>query len=418
MEDTASFAPPAGEVLRDRSVRLLLSATFLHSGSVIAQFTVLGKLVYDITGSELDLGWLGLAEFLPALLLVTVTGTVADRFDRRRIGAIALLGEALCSLGLAWYATTEPTAVGPIFILGAAFGTFRAFAAPATRSLPVNVAPPGALPRVMAFWSTSWQLASIVGPVVGGLLYVVGPSWPFVFAAVMVTVSALCISLVTLRRPQEISKERPTFHSAMEGFRFVRRTPILLGAIALDLFAVLFGGAVALLPAIAEKRLEVGAVGLGFLRAAGGIGAAATAVFLAVRPISRRVGHKLIAAVVVFGLGTIVLGATRQYWVAVIAMAVLMGADMVSVFVRSTITPLATPDEMRGRVLAVENVFIGGSNELGALESGIAGQALGPAWAVASGGVATLVIAGIWWVKFPALRDVDRFEDVTVGGPT
>jgi hypothetical protein len=211
-----------------------------------------------------------------------------------------------------------------------------------------------------------------------------------------------------------MSRDRPTFHAALDGLRFVRRTPILLGAIALDLFAVLFGGAVALLPAIAEERLHVGNVAFGFLRAAGGIGAGITAVVLAVHPLRRHVGKKLLVAVFVFGLATILLGATRQYWVAFVAMAVLTAADMVSVFVRGTIAPLATPDAMRGRVLAVENVFIGGSNELGAWESGMAGQALGPAWAVAGGGLVTLGIVGFWWLRFPALRDVDRFEDIDV----
>lgn len=414
MVASSATPPSAGSVLRDRSVRLILSATFLHAGAVIAQFTALGKLVYDITGRELDLGWLGLAEFAPVLLLVTVTGSVADRFDRRRVAVVFLTGEALCALALAWYASTGPTAVGPIYVIGVVFGTCRAFAAPATRSMPVNVAPDGALPRVTALSSTSWQLSSIVGPVVGGVAYAVGPSWPFVVAATMVMGSALCIGVVSFRRKQEIRTERPTLHSALEGFRFVRRTPLLLGAIALDLFAVLFGGAVALLPALVDKRLGGGAVGLGFLRAAGGIGAGVTALYLAWRPISRRVGRTLLVAVGVFGVGTVLLGATRQYWVAFVAMVVLMGADMVSVFIRGTIVPLATPDEMRGRVLAVENVFIGGSNELGAWESGMAGQALGASWAVAGGGFACLVIVGAWWVGFPALRDVDRFDDVIV----
>jgi predicted MFS family arabinose efflux permease len=405
-------APSARSVLGDRSVRLILITTFLHSGAVIAQFTAVGKLVYDISHRELDLGWLGLAEFAPALLLVTVTGTVADRFDRRRVAALSLLGEAVCSLGLAWYAHTGPTSVGPIYVIAAAFGTFRAFTNPAMRSLPVNIAPDGALPRVTAFYSTSWQVSSIAGPVIGGVCYAIGAPWPFVVAGAMAAVSGAAILTLQMRRAQQRRTDRPTLHSALEGFRFVRATPILLGAIALDLFAVLFGGAVALLPAIAENRLGVGAVALGFLRAAGGIGAALTALFLAWRPVRRRVGRKLLVAVFVFGIGTVLLGVTRQYWVALVAMAVLMGADMVSVFIRGTVVPLATPDAMRGRVMAVENVFIGGSNELGAWESGMAGQYVGTTWAVAGGGLLTLLIVGIWWVAFPALRDVDRFDDV------
>jgi hypothetical protein len=212
-------------------------------------------------------------------------------------------------------------------------------------------------------------------------------------------------------------QERATLSHALEGLRFIRRTPILLGAISLDLFAVLFGGAVALLPAIAEDRLGVGAVGLGWLRAAGGIGASITAVVLAVRPLRRRVGRWLLVSVGVFGLATVVLGVTRNYLVAFVAMGVLTSADMVSVFVRGTIVPLATPDAMRGRVLAVEQVFIGASNELGAFESGVAATFVGLVAAVVSGGVATLAVVAVWWKAFAALRDVDTFDDIVPPDP-
>ncbi len=414
MDAPAAVSPSAGSVLKDRYVRLVLSGSFLHAGAVIAQFTAIGKLVYDISHRAFDLGWLGLAEFAPALVFVTLTGTVADRFDRRRVAAIAFILEACCSIGIGLYAHSQSTAIWPIYLLAIGFGSCRAFSIPAARSMPVNVAPDGQLPRVAALSSTAWQAASIVGPVLGGVAYALGRSWPFIIAAAMCFASATCYTFVQFRRPQEIRKDRPTFHAAVAGFRFVRHTPLLLGAIALDLFAVLFGGAVALLPIIADKRLGVGAVGLGFLRAAGGIGAASMSVALAWRPFSRKLGRKLLVAVAIFGVGTILLGATRQYWVAFVAMVVLMGADMVSVFIRGTIVPLATPDDMRGRVLAVENLFIGGSNELGAWESGMAGQWLGVPWAVAGGGIATLVIVGFWWVVFPDLRNVDRFEDVAV----
>jgi MFS family permease len=198
----------------------------------------------------------------------------------------------------------------------------------------------------------------------------------------------------------------------MEGLRFIRRTPILLAAISLDLFAVLFGGAVALLPVIAEEQLHVGDVKYGWLRAAGGIGAATMAAFLAMRPLRRNVGRSLLIAVGVFGLGTIVLGDTHSYTVAFIAMVVLSAADMVSVFVRGSIVPLVTPDEKRGRVSAVENVFIGATNELGAFESGIAAQAFGTPATVIGGGIATVAIVGVWWLGFPALRNIDQFSDL------
>jgi predicted MFS family arabinose efflux permease len=203
--------------------------------------------------------------------------------------------------------------------------------------------------------------------------------------------------------------ERSGMHEAMEGLRFVRSRPILLGAISLDLFAVLFGGAVALLPAIAEDRLGVGAVGLGWLRAATGIGAGVVALFLTVRPVSHGIGRTLLVCVALFGVGTIVLGVTTSFAIAFVALLVLSGADAVSVFIRSTLVPLVTPADKRGRVLAVEAVFIGASNELGAFESGVVGQVLGPAIAVVLGGVATLAVAAIWWGIFPALRDVDAF---------
>jgi hypothetical protein len=222
------------------------------------------------------------------------------------------------------------------------------------------------------------------------------------------------VSFVHLRPdlPPADRTERPTLHAALEGLRFVRASPILFAAIALDLFAVLFGGAVALLPAIAEDRLGVGGAGLGWLRAAGGVGAGLTALTLAVRPVRRRIGRTLLVAVALFGVTTIVLGLTRSFVVALGAMAVLHAADMVSVFIRGTIVPLATPDVMRGRVLAVEHVFIGASNELGAFESGVAGQALGTVGAIVSGGLATLAIVGIWWTRFPALRRIDTFAEL------
>ena len=309
-------------------------------------------------------------------------------------------------------AASRPTAVWPIFVIVVAFGAARGFAAPAVRSIPAMVAPEGTLARVVAFNAGAWQVASIVGPVIGGLLYARQP-W-YAFAAASIVFSAAIVALATVRlqaRPAP-SGEGPTVSHALEGLRFIRRTPILLAAISLDLFAVLFGGAVALLPAIADKRLGVGAVGLGWLRAAGGIGASITAAALAARPLRRRIGRWLLLAVGVFGVATVALGLTRSYVVAFVAMAVLTSADMISVFVRGTIVPLATPDEMRGRVLAVEQVFIGASNELGAFESGVAAAFLGLVAAVASGGLATLAVVAVWWRVFPALRDVDTFDDI------
>jgi hypothetical protein len=265
--------------------------------------------------------------------------------------------------------------------------------------------------------SVTWQSSLIVGPVLGGMLYAIDPAAPFYALAVIHLLAAAVYPMVRILPSNEVVEapvaeeddDKPTLHHALEGLRINRNRPILLGAISLDLFAVLFGGAVALHPAISEERLGVGSVGYGWLRAAGGIGAGAVTLVLTRRPVVRRVGRTLLVAVAVFGIGTIVLGATTSYLVAFLAMLVLSGADAISVFIRATLVPLVVPQDMRGRVLAVENVFIGGSNELGAFESGVAGQALGPAGAVILGGAATLGIAATWWRLFPDLRDVDTF---------
>jgi predicted MFS family arabinose efflux permease len=299
-------------------------------------------------------------------------------------------------------------------MVAAPCGTARAFAAPSFRALPPLIAPDGGLPRLIALYSGTWQFGLIVGPAASGFLYAAHPMVPYLVAAVFFTTASLIATTLTLRRPQTRTPgtERASLHHAFEGLRFIRVQPVLLGAIALDMFAVLFGGAVALLPAIAEDRLGVGDIAYGWLRAAPGIGAAAMALLLASRPIRRHVGRTLLVAVGIFGLGTLVLGTTTSFFVAFVALLVLSAADMISVFIRGSLVPLVTPDEKRGRVLAVENVFIGASNELGAFESGLVGQAIGVPATVIGGGVGTLVVVGVWSVAFPSLRDVDRFEDL------
>ena len=402
------------EVLRFGGVRALLIANGVLFTGVALQAAALGLQAYSISGRTADLGWIGLCEFLPAALLVLVTGTVADRFDRKKVAMIAIGGEVICSLALFWYATTDPTEVWPLFIIAFLYGIARAFLAPATRPMPAMVAPDGGIPKVIAMSSATWTGAVILGPALSGLLFAWHPAAAYGASTVLIISAGFLISGLQFRRQPERSEagDKPTFRSAMEGLRFVRRTPILLAAIGLDLFAVLFGGAVALLPAIAEDRLGVGALGYGFLRAAPGIGAAAMAVFLAFKPLQRHIGRGLLLAVFVFGTSTVVLGLTRSYAMAFAALVILAGADMVSVYIRGSIVPLVTPDEKRGRVMAVENVFIGASNELGAFESGIVAQAFGTSATVIGGGVATIAIVGVWWFSFPSLRDIDRFEDL------
>ncbi|MEY2968096.1 MAG: hypothetical protein RIQ64_723 [Actinomycetota bacterium] len=390
---------------------MLVYSICLYTGLML-QAAVLGKQVYDITGREIDIGWIGLVEFLPAAVLVLVTGVVADRFYRRNVVLIAVTGELVSAVALMFYARTNPTAVAPIFMITLLYGVARAFVAPAARSIWPSIAPPGGLPAVIALSSATWTGAAIAGPAMSGLLYSIDPWVAYFAASILISVGMAAMLRVDVPHNVAASTERPTFRHAIEGLVFIRRTPILLAAISLDLFAVLFGGAIALLPVIAEERLGVGDVAYGWLRAAVGIGSAVMAVFLAWKPVRRRVGHKLFMVVATFGVMTVVLGLTHNYVVAFVAILVMSAADMVSVFIRSSIVPLVTPDEKRGRVLAVENVFIGASNELGAFESGVASQAVGTAGAVVGGGIATVGIAGLWWVLFPALRRVDRFSDL------
>jgi predicted MFS family arabinose efflux permease len=293
------------------------------------------------------------------------------------------------------------------------FGVARAFLNPAARALPADVVPPAQYPWLVARLSFSMQSAFILGPPLGGFLFAVNPVAPYIAMGVLLLVAATAISLVQLRvlaaKRGDASTPRELMREALSGLRFIRHQPVLLGAISLDLFAVLFGGAVALLPALAKEQLGVGSIGVGWLRAAGGIGSLAVTLVLLRRPVTRHVGRTLLVFVGLFGIFTIVLGITTSYIVAFLSVAALTGADAVSVFIRSTLLPLVTPAQVRGRVMAVEMVFIGASNELGAFESGVAGELLGTSGAIVLGGVATLLIAIGWWIVFPALRDVDRF---------
>jgi MFS family permease len=400
-----------------------LSAQSCSSIGTLALTTVLGKQVFDLTGRELDLGILGLVEFLPSLLLVLVSGTLADRLDRRRLASVALVFEAGAAAALAWYVSTDPTSVTPIFLMVLWFGIARAFAAPAVRSMPADLVPHTRLPWLTVRYSATWQISAIVGPVLGGVLFAIEPTLPFLVVTCLFGIAAVGILTVRYaahardRAPALDAKSDNKIHEALEGYRFIRREPVLLGAITLDLMAVLFGGAIALLPAIAEDRLGVGAVGLGWLRAATGIGAAIMTIALAIKPVRRHIGVVLLLAVAAFGVFTVVLGATTSFGVAFLALAVLSAADAISVYIRATLVPLVTPALMRGRVLAMEMVLIGGSNELGAFESGVTGQLFGPAIAVVFGGVASVFVAIGWWFGFPALRKTDRFPGMDDGEP-
>lgn len=380
--------------------------------------TVVGLQVFAITGNELDLGLIGLAQFVPVLVLSPFTGTIADRFDRRVVFAVGLVIDVVATVGLLLYAMTDPTTPTLILLLVAFHGVGRSVGTPASRALPIDLAPEGTIERVVAVRSLLFQISMIVGPLAGALANRTNQELPYwlILGAYLVGLGALVpVPAAGVDRLASTGGARRAIRDALDGLVFIRRSPIVLGAISLDLFAVLFGGATALLPAIVEKRLDFDDVdlGVGLLRAAFAGGAALCALGLSIRPLTQRAGPVLYGVIAVFGLGTIMLGVTRSFAVAFVTMALISAADQISVFIRASVVPLATPESMRGRVLAVENVFIGGSNQLGAFESGVTAAWFGLAPAIVIGGLGTLVVVGASWRLFPSLRSVDRIADVT-----
>lgn len=395
-------------------LRILLGAYFMNAFATVGTVTIVGKQVFDMTGRELDLGLIGLAEFLPMALLAPFTGSLADRFDRRLMFAIGLAGDIVVSIAMFAYVNTNPTSVGPIFGLMVLFAVTRSIGTPAARAITIDMAPPDVLERVIPLRSVAFQAGIISGPLVLAWVFVADIAAPYLVAAGAYGLAILIVASMPKLPTRKLATRggMQAIRDAREGLRFIRRQPVVFGAISLDLFAVLFGGVIALLPAIAEKRLGVGAVGLGGLRAAVGAGSAVVALSLAIRPVRRYVGRVLLGVIAIFGIMHVVVALTTSYVVAIVALAIAAGSDQISVYIRSTLVPLATPEEMRGRVLAVENVFIGASNELGAVESGLTAAAFGLVGAMLFGSVGTLAVVAFWWRFFPALRDVDRFSEV------
>jgi MFS family permease len=394
------------------AVRRYLLSTALAAVGLNILVTVLFKQAFDVSGDTLSIAFIGLAQFVPAVVLVLVSGWVADRFDRRRVTALFLLARVACAAGFVAYSVVEPGTLWQLFVLALFFGATDAMIGPARRSIAPLLTPAELFPQVVALWTATFTASAIAGPVIGGFLYSVGPAQAYAVAGAFEFAAIIPILLIAYAREPERITDRPTMHSALEGLRFVRRTPVVLGTISLDLFAVLFGGAVALIPVVASEQLGVGDIAYGWLRAAPGIGAAVMAIWLATRPITRRVGPTLLGVVAIFGLGTMVFGLTSSYVVAFVALVVISAADMVSMFIRGSIVPLVTPDDQLGRVSAVEGVFIGASNELGAFESGVAARMFGVPWAIAGGGLITVGIAATFAVVFPSIRRIDTFEEL------
>ena len=368
-----------------------------------------GWQVYDITRNPLHLGYVGLAQFLPPLILVLITGLVADKFSRRFIMAGCLFVEALCALGLLAFTLSAPTDVTPVFGILVVLGIARAFMNPAADALAPNLVPKEAIAHAISLNSMIWQIGNIVGPVAGGLLYGLSGEVAYGTALTLVGLAALLVLLIG-RVPQLNHASEISLQTLFAGFNFIRKERIVLGAISLDLFAVLLGGAVALMPVYARDILDVGPWGLGLLRAAPGIGAVIMAMYLAKFGIRDRAGVVLFAFVAAFGFFTLVFGVST--WVPLsIAALVMMGAcDMISVYIRETLLQLWTPDEVRGRVNAVNRVFIGASNELGEFRAGVVAAWIGTVTAVVMGGAGTMAVAFFWSRWFPELRTARKLD--------
>lgn len=392
-----------------RDFTLYWLARFLASVALQMQTVAIGWQIYDVSRDPLDLGLVGLVSFLPAILLVLVTGHVADRFDRRLVIMLCYAVEMACAGALFALAWQGLKAVWPIFVVLAGLGTARAFASPSIQAFMPNLVPAGDFSSALAWNSTAWQIATIGGPAIGGLLYALGPGAVYGTATAFLGAAAVLMALMRFRRVKT-RLEPASWDTLVAGIRFIRSKQIILGAISLDLFAVLFGGATALLPIYARDILEIGPWGLGMLRSAPALGAAVVAVVLAHRPVTAHAGRTLLVAVAVFGVATIVFGASDNLWLSLVALVALGGADMISVFVRQSLVLLRTPDAMRGRVNAVNMVFVGASNEVGEFESGSVAAWLGAVASVIIGGVCTIAIAGLWAYRFPALRKVDRLD--------
>ncbi len=374
-----------------------------------------GWQVYEITGKALALGFSGLVLFVPGFLLALPGGHVADRRDRRRILLVCHLGVAACACLLALIAFRGTHGLLPIYAVLAVLGTIRAFSGPAGQALMPNLVERKDLERAVALGSSSWQLAMIAGPSIGGALYAATGRAGVVYVACTVMALFAFAAVLAIGKPPtftEARKREPaTWNTLLAGLRYVWSNRPILGTISLDLFAVLLGGAVALLPVFARDLLHIGPWGLGILRSAPAFGAATVAFVLASFPLRRRVGIIMLACVMLFGLATIVFGTSRSFALSLVALVVLGASDMISVVIRSTLIQTGTPDEMRGRVGAVNLVFIGASNELGEFESGVTAAWLGPEAAVVVGGIGTCVVVVLWALLFPSLRKVDRIDD-------
>jgi MFS family permease len=400
--------------------RFFWFARFCAVFATMSMIVIIAWQCYDLARSEFGLSiaqasgvvsLLGLAQFIPLLVLTPVAGWAADRFERRMVARLANTIDMLVCLLLAWLTWRGAMTMPAIFLMAMAHGVARVFVGPAMSAMPANIVPATVLPRAIAMNSIAWQSASVLGPAAAGILYATSPSTPYWMAAALLGLASIALSFIHPIRAESIKGQAHPIRQMIDGLHYTWNERFLLGAITLDLFAVLLGGATALLPAFARDVLHVGPEGMGWLRAAPGAGAAVVALSLAWRPLKHNVGVKMLWAVVVFGAATAAFGLSTSFPLSLAMLALLGAADMLSVYVRSSLVQLNTPDQMRGRVGAVSNLAISASNELGELQSGLAALLLGgPVRAVVFGGIGAILVTGIWAKIFPELRNARTFE--------
>jgi MFS family permease len=409
MSSSTSASP--GTLLRHRPFQLYFGTRGFSEFSFQMAAVAIGWQIYALTGSAFYLGMVGLAQFIPTALLTFVAGHAADRYDRKRVVQICQIAEGLTAAFLTWGSLAGWLSVPMIFAAVVLFGTAAAFENPAAAALLPGVVPEGEVQRGTAIATATMQIAMISGPALGGFAYAVTPAAPYILMTAFWLLGGLLTGLIKVERTKTMAADEPlTFQALFAGVGFVRSNPAILGTISLDLFAVLLGGATALMPIYARDILLTGPWGLGLLRAAPAIGALMMTVVLARHVISRRVGLRMFQAVIIFGLATVVFAISREIWLSLIALAIMGAADTVSMVIRTSLVQLATPDEMRGRVGAVNFLFINASNELGQFESGMAAALLGTVPAALLGGIGTVVVAVLWMKLFPTLRAVETLE--------
>ncbi len=403
--------------LQYRDYRLVWLARFISTAATSAMVVVIGAQVYQLARrtygmSEAEsaflLGLLGLVQFIPFLLLTPVAGVLADRMDRRHLGAMASAIDLMIGLVLAAANTWDFVSLPLLFTLAAFYGSARVFIGPAISAITPNVVPVDLLPKAVATSTLSWQTAAVIGPAAGGFLLAVDPAMPYWFASAILTAGVASLLAIQHRAPPAAAPDHPV-KLMKEGAKFVWHERFLLGCVTLDLFAVLLGGATAMLPAFAYDVLHVGDEGLGLLRAAPAAGAMLVATWLGLRPIRRNVGVKMLWAVAVYGLATLIFGLSENFLLSLSMLAILGSADAISVFIRSTLVQLNTPDDKRGRVSSISGLAISASNELGEMQSGLVAAFLGPVGAVALGGAGAILITAIWAVIFPELKRAKTF---------